>query len=248
MPPSPVYYRADTTSVLDAAHALAAERTLPIWGSVVARSQSRGRGQLRRNWVSPPGNLYAALRLPLSGVFAGGAASCAAAALLAEALGEWGAAVVIKWPNDLLLAAPEAAGGWGKVGGILLEERAGALIAGIGLNLASAPEFEQLREGGLPALCLCGRTRAGDLPPLLLWLRLVESFVFCYQMWRTFDTASLRDALERRLAWKGRRVLLDDGRERHTGRLLGPASGGGLRLQCGAEERIFESGALSLLP
>lgn len=44
-------------------------------GSVLALSQRSGRGQLGRNWVSPEGNVYAALRLPQSHPFTGTAAA-----------------------------------------------------------------------------------------------------------------------------------------------------------------------------
>ena len=59
---------------------------LKIWDSVQAVSQTSGRGQLRRSWVSPPGNIYAALRLPVQPPFDGTAAAPAMGLLLACAL------------------------------------------------------------------------------------------------------------------------------------------------------------------
>lgn len=189
--PVPLYLAGASTSSLDLAHALTAFGEFPEWGSVVAHTQSSGRGQLRRHWISPPGNLYAALRLPLQGVFASGAASLAVGALLAEGLNAAGYPVFLKWPNDLLQrGSAEAPHAWRKIGGILLEERDGTLIAGIGINLASAPCSSLLREEhAFPAGPLC--------PPLLLpsaqhhveqgfgqvftlWRSLVEHIFFCY--------------------------------------------------------------------
>ncbi len=69
-PVPPVIVCGPCTSSLDAAHALAAADALPEWGAVLAVSQRAGRGQLRRPWESPPGNIYAAMRLPANGVFA----------------------------------------------------------------------------------------------------------------------------------------------------------------------------------
>jgi len=220
---------------------------------VLADSQRHGRGQLRRDWASPPGNIYAALRLPFTKVFSSSAASLVVGALLAEAFARRNIPILLKWPNDLLLCSPSGNGAFqalpfGKVGGILLEERAGALIAGIGINVASAPACGHIREGGLPAACL------NELPHIDIWSKdaildiwscLVDSFIFCYSQWqRSGDTAWLANA-EQRLAWKDELVLLDDG-ERREGILLGLAASGAVRLLCGGVEKSFFHG--SLLP
>lgn len=187
-----MYLAGASTSSLDLAHALVAAGALPEWGSVVALTQSAGRGQLRRNWVSPSGNMYAALRLPLRGVFASEAAALAVGALLADGLDAAGCQVSLKWPNDLLQYDEAPAGsGWRKVGGILLEERGGALIAGIGINLISAPDSTLLREAhAFPA----GRLRSpkalssAQTPAeerfgqvFTLCRLLVEHVFFCYE-------------------------------------------------------------------
>jgi BirA family biotin operon repressor/biotin-[acetyl-CoA-carboxylase] ligase len=53
------------SSALDAAMHLAGRGELDVWDSVLASRQWSGRGQLRRGWVSEPGNLFAAWRLPV---------------------------------------------------------------------------------------------------------------------------------------------------------------------------------------
>ena len=98
--PAPVYLCGSATSSMDVARALAAHGQLPVWGSVLALSQRSGRGQLGRNWVSPEGNVYAALRLPQSHPFTGTAAAPAVGGLIAEALTHMGFDVHMKWPND----------------------------------------------------------------------------------------------------------------------------------------------------
>ena len=55
----------EVSSALDVGHTLARRGLLAPWQSVLVSSQRQGRGQLRRNWVSPAGNIYAALRLPM---------------------------------------------------------------------------------------------------------------------------------------------------------------------------------------
>jgi BirA family transcriptional regulator, biotin operon repressor / biotin---[acetyl-CoA-carboxylase] ligase len=102
---------------------------------VIAETQRAGRGREGRAWASPRGvGLYlsAVLRPPLPLVdvppmtLAIGIACCDAARLYAPA-------VVLKWPNDLLV-------GGRKLGGVLVEaqsqgSRLESVIVGIGINL-----------------------------------------------------------------------------------------------------------------
>jgi len=110
----------------------------PLW--VVAARQSAGRGRRGRRWVSEPGNLYASLLLtapPLPHVWP--QLSFVAALALHDAIGEctktMEAALVIKWPNDVLL-------GRAKLAGILIEGETGdapAVAIGVGVNCVSHP-------------------------------------------------------------------------------------------------------------
>jgi len=101
-----------------------------------AESQTAGRGRLGRDWVSPPGNLYAStiVRLRPSDPPAATLALVAAVALdevaSAYAVPE---RLTLKWPNDLMLDGE-------KLSGILLERSGDAVIIGIGVNLAHHPE------------------------------------------------------------------------------------------------------------
>lgn len=79
-------YFATATSSLDLAMEMAASGGLEIWDSVLVGQQSAGRGQMRRQWFSPVGNLHAALRLPLLPPLDSTAAAPAVATLLAESL------------------------------------------------------------------------------------------------------------------------------------------------------------------
>jgi len=252
MPATPVYLCGTVGSVLDLAHAFAAESCLPVWGSILAGCQRSGRGQLRREWISPPGNIYAALRLPLVEPFASGAASLAVGALLVEVFEPQGIRLLLKWPNDLLLELPPSTSVpqefmFGKAGGILLEERAGVLIAGIGINVASAPFHECIREGGLPATflnCLPNVSILVMEELLDLWYSLVDSFIVCYRQWGRIGNNDWLASVEQRLVWKGEPVLLDDGAF-HRGILLGLSDLGGVRLLCDGVEKEFLSGNLS---
>lgn len=244
-----------TVSALDAAHAFAGRGLLPIWDSVLVVGQSCGRGQLRRHWVSPPGNIYAALRLPHTAPFDGTAAAPAAGLLLVEALRSLGFAAHLKWPNDLVLMGRD--GMACKVGGILLEERGNVLVAGIGINVCSAPPQADLREdAALAATCLhilgagqphCAGQAGFAFTAEVLWYRLVKHIYSSYNSDRPFSCA-WKERVEAVLLWRGRQVLVhDEGSACARGRLLGLTDAGGLQLAMDGEYQELVSGSLRLL-
>jgi BirA family biotin operon repressor/biotin-[acetyl-CoA-carboxylase] ligase len=111
-----------------------AEGGAPEWTVVVADRQTSGRGRRRRDWWSPEGNLYMSillrpnvtprqlLRLPV----------IASLAFL-SAIGESGAPLTVKWPNDILLEGR-------KMAGILAESRCEGervlwAVVGFGVNM-----------------------------------------------------------------------------------------------------------------
>lgn len=110
----------------------------PLW--ITAQTQSAGRGRRGRQWVSPPGNLYATLLLgaPSAPAQAPQLSFVAALALhdaVADVAPVLAPRLAVKWPNDLLLGSE-------KLGGILIEgeNEAGFVVAiGIGVNCASHP-------------------------------------------------------------------------------------------------------------
>ncbi|MGJ3522095.1 biotin--[acetyl-CoA-carboxylase] ligase [Nitratidesulfovibrio sp. D1] len=238
----PVIVCGPCTSSLDVAHALAAAGALPEWGAVLAVSQRAGRGQLRRPWESPPGNIYAAWRLPASGVFATEAAAIALGCMFAESFAALGVPVQLKWPNDLLLADA-------KIGGMLIEERRGVVLAGIGINLVSAPPPQALRQGwAVPAASLAGRGISAT--PLTLWRHLVGGALFCYeaQVLRA-GGADFVSCAEKHLAWVGRGVVVHGGDVGDCpGRILGLEPQGGLRIVISGREHILRSGSITPIP
>ena len=85
--------------------------------AVIARRQRFGRGQQGRSWSSPAGGVWLSAALPWPADPAGAAAPGLAVAVgLALELEGLGLEVLIKWPNDLLLAA---AGHPAKLAGLL---------------------------------------------------------------------------------------------------------------------------------
>lgn len=252
--PGPVYGCGLCASSLDVAHLLATRGALPEWGSVLASAQSSGRGQLGRAWHSSVGNVFAALRLPASSghgnPFAGPEAAPALGAFLAATLHDFGAPVLLKWPNDIVVSAPDGRfGELFKAGGILLEERGGSLMAGIGLNLASAPPPSALREGHAlrGGLLRFSDTRNPDA--LALWLRLVGRIKFWYEQ-NLCPGTPWRSLAERFLAFQGREVGITDGPNnaiRLRGAISGLSPDGGLRLRSGSVTHTVHSGSLVCL-
>jgi BirA family biotin operon repressor/biotin-[acetyl-CoA-carboxylase] ligase len=177
------------------AEAGAPEGTL-IW----AGEQTAGRGRRGRSWASPPGNLYLSLLLrpgvdyaaaPQLGFVCALAMGEAVASLLPEGTGR----IRYKWPNDLLVDGA-------KIGGILLEAgpvmpratSAGVdpgpcfVIAGIGVNIASAPA-----DTPYPATALTEAGAVAGTPETLL-AHFAQRFAAGYPAWRGEGFAHVREA------------------------------------------------------
>ncbi|MBF0482102.1 MAG: biotin--[acetyl-CoA-carboxylase] ligase [Desulfovibrionaceae bacterium] len=236
------------TSSLDVAWRLIAEGRLAPWESVLAPVQRAGRGQLGRHWISAPGNVFAALAWPGEDREWGLIAPLVAGYLVVEYLAGRGITARLKWPNDIMVAGSGCGPGeLGKAGGILVEERGGRALAGIGLNLVTVPEAGMLRrDHAVPAACLAGQGIAEG--PLLLWDRLVNFMRAGYASLRTDKgPGEATGLIQERLAWLGERVALAEGAgEPRTGRLLGLASDGGLILALdGGGEKVAYNGQLA---
>jgi BirA family biotin operon repressor/biotin-[acetyl-CoA-carboxylase] ligase len=145
MPPGYRLVRLDTVDSTNAEARRRAEMGEPgplwIWSS----RQSKGRGRAGREWTSQVGNLFASLLIRLNcplptasqlALVAGIAAYDTVAKLIAY---EGRSELLLKWPNDVLLADE-------KVAGMLLENVSGTkgngsvVVIGTGINLANHPE------------------------------------------------------------------------------------------------------------
>lgn len=106
---------------------------------LVSDRQSAGRGRLGREWLDGAGNFMGSTVVwptpgdpPLASLalVAGIAVHAAVSSRLPPPL-----RATIKWPNDIMLGAA-------KLAGILLEREGDAVIVGIGVNLAQAPQVQ----------------------------------------------------------------------------------------------------------
>ncbi len=189
-------------STNDLARLLAASG-LPEGATVVARTQTRGRGRQGRVWISPEGGLWASLLLRPAVGAGWGRLALAIAVAVAETI-EQAAAVRadIRWPNDVLVAGR-------KVAGVLLEGVPDAIIAGLGINANVAaeqfPAEVRDRAGSLHALT----GRAIPLHPLLDTL--LDRCGHWYTVWGNATDAAVREILEAwsdRDAVRGQRVVV----------------------------------------
>ncbi len=151
---------------------------------LIALEQDAGRGRQGRAWVSQQGNFFGSTLVearpsdpPAPSL------SLATGLALIEAVDAAtpGKALMLKWPNDLLL-------GGRKLAGILLERSADRIVAGFGVNLAAPPDLP-----GRETEALGGRLIPQAFAPLL-----AASFARLLGLWRV----SAPDALAR--AWLAR--------------------------------------------
>lgn len=188
----------------------------------VATEQTSGRGRLGRRWHSAPGQgLYlsvvlapagpAAAALPLCLTMAGGLAVLD----LARGLGL--AAAQLKWPNDVLVAGA-------KLSGVLVESRgfdprAPSFVLGIGINVAQRDfPAELTAERSVTSLWLCGVRSGLDAVEAALLERLAG--LLGAALGGPLDRDRLAARFAQELGLLGRRVTVERGARRESGRLL----------------------------
>jgi BirA family biotin operon repressor/biotin-[acetyl-CoA-carboxylase] ligase len=195
---------------------------LPEGHWLVADRQSEGRGRQGRDWFDGVGNFMGSTVVRrLTGDPSPETLALVAGLALHEAVA-WHlpgrAELLLKWPNDLMA-------GRAKLAGILLEAQGDAVVVGVGVNLASAPD--------VPGRATAAIAQLGTAPDRNLFAEdLARSFATELERWRT---AGLAPVLRRWSALahpEGTRLTVD---ERGTGSLPGEYAGlgadGSLRLR-----------------
>ncbi|HKC03270.1 MAG TPA: biotin--[acetyl-CoA-carboxylase] ligase [Sphingomicrobium sp.] len=161
---------------------------------LVALEQSAGKGRQGRTWVSTEGNFAGSTIATLRpGDPPAATLSLAAGLALAEAIDVAipAQALMLKWPNDLMLLGR-------KVAGILLERSGDRVAIGFGVNLASAPVLPD-RE----AANFGGKVTPQAFAPLL-----AASFARLLELWRTSESAALARAWQERAHPPGTRLTV----------------------------------------
>jgi BirA family biotin operon repressor/biotin-[acetyl-CoA-carboxylase] ligase len=135
-----------------------------------------------------------------------------------------GQALMLKWPNDLLLLGK-------KLAGILLERSGDRVVIGFGVNLASAPEL-----GGRQCASLSGQVTPQAFAPVL-----AGSFERLVRLWRQSEPLFLAQAWLARAHALGTRLAVHSGSDESvTGRFDGIEPDGALRLR-------LDDGALEIV-
>lgn len=221
-------------------------RGTPLRGVEVllAERQTGGRGRRGRHWASP---LAAHVYLSLLRGFSGGLSrmgglSLAAGVVVAEALRDMGfAGVMLKWPNDLVVAGR-------KLGGLLVEgggEFAGPAraVVGLGLNVRMpAALADDISQPWTDLCTLAGTEVSRNAVVAALLSALLPALA-------TFERDGLAPFLARYQvldALAGREVRVEDGGALHTGVACGLAGDGALRVRSGDGERLFHAGEVSV--
>lgn len=235
-------YRCSTT--MEVARGLLEKGELGDWGAVLAVEQSSGRGQLRRPWVSPAGNLHASIILPLPPADGEWAKALRALLplvvghLIAEVLEELGTRLEIKWPNDLLINGRKA-------GGMLIEEKNDMVILGLGLNLAEFPSDELMREDSSVSAAKLEIPNLKGGPLTLLELLVNRGKTVYTILLDELVPTQFISVVTKRLAWMNQTILVrEGGQPPYEAKIMGLSQGGGLVLRSGGKETILISGSI----
>ena len=195
--------------------------------------QDAGRGRQGREWVSNAGNFFGST-LVLLGPDDPPAPSLSLAAGLAliEAVDVAvpNQPLMLKWPNDLMLANA-------KLAGILLERSGDRVVVGFGINLASAPKLE-----GRDAAALNGALSPQAFAPLL-----AGSFARMLQLWRSSEPEAFAGAWLSRAHPVGTHLTVHSGAdERVSGTFDGIEPDGALRLRREGGIDVIRAGDVEL--
>jgi len=213
----------------------------PLW--IVAARQTRGRGRLGREWVSPVGNFYGTVvHSDFSDVSIAPQLGFVTGVAVIRALRKTAGSLdfQLKWPNDMLLDRA-------KLGGILLEcVSAGATptaIIGVGLNIANAPS-----QTSYPATALAAPGR--DAPTCEKFLSYFsDSLIEALDLWNSGEGfAAIRDEWLRYASGLGETIRVALASETLEGRFDTIDAAGRLVLETTAGRRAIEAGDVLLGP
>jgi BirA family biotin operon repressor/biotin-[acetyl-CoA-carboxylase] ligase len=185
---------------------------------LIALEQYEGKGRQGRAWVSAEGNFYGSTLIELRGGDPPPhTLSLAAALALIEAVDGAmpGQALMLKWPNDVLLLGR-------KLAGILLERSGDRVVVGFGVNLAAAPELDERKAASL----------GGGIAPEVFAPILADSFARLLELWRTSEPLLIAQAWLARAHPIGTRLSIHSAAaEMIGGRFDGLERDGALRLR-----------------
>ncbi len=211
----------------------------------VADEQTAGHGRGDHTWASPPGGLYASLllrRIPAETApllaLVGTVALRRSLSALAPSVPTW-----MKWPNDVLAAAPKATKPRGKLAGVLVDgSSSGAgldwAVVGIGVNVATPASA--LPRGLVPPAVSLAEWLSPAPAPLDLLDLMLEDVNDVLELAARSRAALIGEA-EDRLAYRGAQVSLQPrraGMPLVRGTLAGLDRSGAVRILTSSGEHV----------
>lgn len=174
---------------------------MPEGAWLVADRQTAGRGRQGRVWQDGLGNFMGSTLVHLQpGDPAAGTLALVTALAVYEAVSPLVVQpyrAMLKWPNDVLISGA-------KLAGILLERVGDAVVVGVGVNLAQAP---QLADRATVALSAFGPAPDRDG----FALELASSFALELDRWRRFGLAAVISRWQAAAYPPGTQLRVDQG-------------------------------------
>ena len=146
-----IHYFTEVDSTMDVARKMA-KNNCPHFTVIITEKQSKGRGRLKRKWISKKGGLYFTIvlkpELPMS--LAHVVNFCASLSLAKILQHHFDLKARVKWPNDVLIDGK-------KISGLLSEmetdeDRIFFINIGIGINVNNDPRAEEPNATSLKVL------------------------------------------------------------------------------------------------
>ncbi|MBV1917831.1 MAG: biotin--[acetyl-CoA-carboxylase] ligase [Sphingomonadaceae bacterium] len=201
---------------------LRAGELMPEGDWLVADRQTQGRGRHGRDWFDRTGNFMGSTLVhQQAGDPAAETLALVGGMALYEAVASHcpgNAQLMLKWPNDLLA-------GDAKVAGILLERAGDTVVAGIGVNLVSAPD--------VPGREVAALSDLGTPPDRDVFAAdLARSFAAELERWRNGGIAPLARRWQKAAHPLGTNLSVQEvGRLAVSGSFAGLTQGGALQLR-----------------
>jgi len=213
--------------------------------AVLAECQTAGRGRLGRRWVSPVArNVYLSIGWQYAiGVEALQGLSLAVGAAIADALEHrFGAALELKWPNDLYINGA-------KCGGVLIDvtgdlANACTVVVGVGLNLQMPTGAAEQIDQAWSSIdsVVKGSFARNDVAATML-----EALVAVLRDYPATGFSAWRERWQQRDLFKGQFVAVSGTAGGH-GIALGVSDTGALLLDDKGVVRVINGGDASLRP
>ena len=197
---------------------------------VIAREQTKGKGQWARQWNSPQGGLYLSAALSLDCPVQDKALiSLSTGWGIASVLADIGVLIGLKWPNDLVVAGK-------KLGGILIEtrlrgDRLSHGVIGVGMNWVNPiPDNAISLHSLLTDQPTCSIQALSDIAALVL-LGIQRGM----EQWRDEGSGAIASAYSQFLVNKGQHVQVPASTGHHSlgipGQIVGVDVSGHLVVQ-----------------